>query len=103
MAWPPELRRAALALGLGAAELAGDGAAVTLAFGSDGRRGRLTATVPAARGGRAEGVGVALARRVIEAVGGSLTVSVDAGAATLAADLPIARRNAGAEDLARRA
>ena len=51
-AWPPELRRAALALGLGVAELAREGAAVTLAYGSDGAEGRLTASAPAARGGR---------------------------------------------------
>ena len=102
-AWPPDLRRAALALGLGVAELASDGSAVTLGFDGDGTRGRLSATAAAARGGRAEGVGVALARRVIDAVGGSLTVTLDAGAATLTADLPVACGDAGAEERVRRA
>ncbi len=73
------------------------------AFSGDGTRGRLTATAAAARGGRAEGVGVALARRVIDALGGGLTVTLDAGAATLTADLPVAGVDAGAEERARRA
>ena len=85
-AWTPELRRAALVLGLAAADLAAPAAAVTLAL-DDARR--LTVSVPAGpRAGQPEGVGLALARRVLDAAGGRLTLAVDAGTAVLAADLP---------------
>ncbi len=101
-AWPPELRRAGLALGLAAAELARSGATVTLGLSVEDTGRRLTATAPAeARPPRAEGAGLALARRVIEAAGGSLKLAVGDGTATLAAELPPACRD-DAEDLAAR-
>ena len=99
-AWPPDLRRAALALGLAAADLAAPGAGVTLDLATaDGRR-RLTARAAADPGARpsAEGVAAALARRVVEAAGGSLKLASADGAATLAADLPAPR---GADDAPR--
>ena len=45
----------------------------------------------------------ALARRVVEAAGGSLKLTAADGAATLAADLPAARRDDAPQGLARRA
>ena len=98
--WAPELRRAALALGLAAAEVGEAGSAVAL--GLDAGDGRMTARVPA-RGGRAEGAGLALARRVIEAAGGSLERGLADGVATLAASLPASRGEVDPPDLARRA
>ena len=43
--------------------------------------------------GRAEGIGLALARRVIETAGGSLTLTQEADTATIVADLPLAQRD----------
>ena len=99
-AWPPDLRRAALALGLAAADLARPGAGVTLDLATaDGRR-RLTARAAADPGARpnAEGAAAALVRRVVEAAGGSLKLASADGAATLTADLPAPR---GADDAPR--
>jgi PAS domain-containing protein len=85
-AWPPDLRRAALALGLGAADLAAPEATVTLAL-DDARR--LTASTAAGqRAGQTESLGLALARRVLDAAGGRVTLAVEAGTATLVAELP---------------
>jgi PAS domain-containing protein len=83
-AWSPELRRAALAVGLAAADLAAPGSCVTLAVADDG----LTATAPTgARADRAETLGVTLARRLVETAGGSLRVATADGVATLSAEL----------------
>lgn len=81
--WGPELRRAALALGLAAGDMARPGSAVSLALGPDG----LVAEVPVDGAAGAEGVGVALARRLVERAGGRLTVTCGDGRATLVAVL----------------
>ncbi len=101
-AWTPEVRRAALALGLAAADLAAPAATVTLTL--DGAR-QLTARVAAGpNSGQPESIGLALARRVLDAAGGTVTIAVDAGAATLVADLPANARPAERPgDRARRA
>ena len=103
-AWPPDLRRAALALGLAIADLAAPGAGVSLGLDAAEGPRRLTARAAAGpRSGPAEGVAAALARRVVEAAGGSLKLTTADGAATLTADLPPARQDDAAPDLARRA
>jgi PAS domain-containing protein len=103
-AWEPELRRAALALGLAAAEIAEPGTEVGLSRGDadGGTVLRVRTTAGARPAGRGEGLALALARRVVEAAGGSLAQETAEGAATLTAALPPARRPA-AEGVALRA
>lgn len=81
--WSPELRQAALALGLAAGDLAQAGSSVSLSLGPNG----LVAEVPVAGAAAAEGVGVALARRLVERAGGRLEIASADGRATLVADL----------------
>jgi PAS domain-containing protein len=91
VAWSPDLRRAALALGLAAAELAAPGAVLSLALEDGPEARRLTVSAPAGpQAGRGEGLGLALARRVAESAGGTLRHAVEAGRATLTAELPVA-------------
>jgi hypothetical protein len=88
--WDAPLRRAAIALGLAAADAAPAGArvAVRLDAGEDGGR-RLVVSVPADGADlHADGLGVALARRVLEAAGGGLALDVAEGVATLSGLLP---------------
>jgi PAS domain-containing protein len=92
--WGPVERRTALALGLAAADLAAPGGSVTLAL-APGRRVR--AAIAGAASGQAEGVGVALARRLVAAAGGGLEISDGPGGTTLVATLP------GAPGMRRRA
>jgi PAS domain-containing protein len=99
--WDASLRRAAIALGLAAAEAAAPTARIALAF-EEGPGGRLlTVRTEAQPGGRTgETVGLALARRIVEAAGGSLRVGEAGGVLTLAADL---RHGAADARAARRA
>jgi PAS domain-containing protein len=71
----PVLRRLAWSLLLAAAERAGTGATVELACLRDGARARITATAPAGADAAHAGVSLALARRVVETLGGNLEVS----------------------------
>jgi hypothetical protein len=71
----PVLRRLAWSLLLAAAERAGTGATVELACLRDGARARITATAPAGADAAPAGVSLALARRVVETLGGNLEVS----------------------------
>jgi hypothetical protein len=85
----PALRRAVLALGLAGADLAAAGATVEITLGAspDGRR--VTLAAPAgAPASQVEGLGVALARRVVETAGGRLRVEPSDGRLVLVADLP---------------
>lgn len=96
--WPADRRRVALALGLAASEIVTPGGTVTLALAADGRR--LTASVPGRpRRSQPDGVGLALARRVLEAGGGSLEVKVAGETTSLVANLPPACAAAVAEAL----
>jgi PAS domain-containing protein len=85
-AWPADLRRAALALGLAAADLARPGASVALAL--DPERRSLTARADAAPPPRSEPVSLALARRLAEAAGGALRHHATDDTVTLVAELP---------------
>ncbi len=95
-AWALDLRRAAMALGFALADLAAPGAVIALAAGPDGRR--LTVSAEVGANARAEGVGAALARRIIEEAGGALTFEIAAGRATYAADLGTAKLALAAAD-----
>lgn len=88
--WPPVLRRAAIALGLAAADRAGPGAEIRISLEATPEVARLTVTpVPALAGrGTAEGPGFSLARHVVEAAGGSLAASGPDAADSLVAELP---------------
>lgn len=81
--WTADERRLAIALAFAAADAADPGAAVVL--GIDGVR--LTAAVPATTP-RGEGVGLAVARRLVEEAGGTLAAVTEAGTARFAAALP---------------
>jgi len=93
--WPVATRRAAFVLGLAAAEIAAPEASVAVTLEVRDSHRRLVvrvATEGAAH--EADRVGAALARRVVEAAGGSLTTKVDSGQAVFAADLPLERPKA---------
>jgi PAS domain-containing protein len=85
-AWPAEFRRAALVLGLAAADLARPGASVALAL--DPERRTLTVRTAAAPSPRTEPVSLALARRLAEAAGGCLRQQATEDVVTLVAELP---------------
>jgi PAS domain-containing protein len=85
--WGRAERRAALALGLAAIDLAGPGGSVALALETVPVR-RLSAAIDTDAAARDDGVGLALARRVIEAGGGTLELATGPGVATLVATLP---------------
>ncbi len=82
--WPPSARRAALALGLAAADLARPGSAVSLSMTADG----LAVEVPAAGPAPVEGIGIALARRLVEQAGGALSLERSGDRTRLSATLP---------------
>jgi PAS domain-containing protein len=86
--WDPGLHRAALAIGLAAAELATPGSRVVLGLTEAGDRRCLDATVTADPRTARDGVGMALARRVVEAAEGTFRLSANGGVARLEADLP---------------
>jgi len=89
--WEAPLRRTAIALGLAAAEAAAPKAGITLALGEGVGVRRVNVTAKAAPAGeRTEGVGLGLARRVVEAAGGRLRVVEAGGMLTLTADLAAA-------------
>lgn len=88
--WDVPLRRAAIALGLAVADAASAGARVALRLdsGEDGDR-RLVVSAPVEGAGPGlDDLGIALARRVLEAAGGGLELAVGDGVATLAGLLP---------------
>jgi hypothetical protein len=92
----PVLRRLAWSLLLAAAERAGNGETVELACLRDGARARITATTPAAPAGAeaaSAGVSLALARRVVETLGGNLETSPPGESArvTLTAEIALDR------------
>lgn len=84
--WPEEVRRAALVLGLAAADLAAPAGEVTLAF-SEGGSG-LSASVAPSVGGRGDGPGILLARRLAEAAGAEVSIRHDGAATVLCAAFP---------------
>ncbi len=88
-AWPPELRRVALAFGFALADIAAPGAEIVFAAEPGGRQLTASAEVSAETGARprAEGVGVVLARRIVEEAGGALSIENVGGRVTFAADL----------------
>lgn len=89
--WDATLRRAAIALGLAAADAAAAGGCVTVRLEApdEGSR-RLVVSAPVeAAALPLDSLGVALARRVIEAAGGRLDLAVADGVATLAGLLPL--------------
>lgn len=100
-AWAPDLRRAAVALGFALADLAAPGAVIAFAAEPDGRR--LTASSETGAKAGAEGVGAALARRIIEEAGGALTVEIASGRATYVADLATPKPASAADGVALRA
>jgi PAS domain-containing protein len=102
--WPPELRRAALALALAAADFAAPGATVTLGVESVGDLRRVSATAEAGpQGARAEAIGLALAQRIAEAARGTFRRSKAGQRVTLVADLPAAQPAAAPAEVALRA
>lgn len=88
-AWPPELRRVALAFGFALADIAAPGAEIVFAAEPGGRQLTASAEVSAETGARprAEGVGAVLARRIVEEAGGALSIENVGGRVTFAADL----------------
>jgi PAS domain-containing protein len=96
-AWDAAARRAAVALGLAAAERATPGATVTVTLDAAEGLRRLTvaAEVDAAR---KDGPGLGLAQRMVEAAGGSLEVSTRDGRLAYTAILPPLGGRSPAED-----
>ena len=88
--WQAGLRRAAIALGLAAADRAGPGAEIRITLDMMPGAMRLTAVPDPALPGRgpAEGPGLALARHVVETAGGSLAVSRPEAPDSLVAEIP---------------
>jgi hypothetical protein len=87
--WPPVLRRAAVALTLAAADRATAGTSLGIAVAREGGTAEITITADAnSKAPQSESVGLALARRVIEAGGGRLEVTAAEGRATFHAELP---------------
>jgi PAS domain-containing protein len=86
-AWGQAEQRAALALGLAALDLAALGGSVALALEAVPAP-RLSAAITTDAAAREDGVGLALARRVIEAGGGTLELATGPGTTTLVATLP---------------
>lgn len=85
-AFTGSIRRSSMALGLAATELAAPGAGMTLSARPDGTRVSLGfAPDPVGSGG---GLALALARRIVAAAGGHLSVETEDGATTLAATFP---------------
>ena len=87
--WDPRTRRAALALGIAAADMAVPSATIAITRDETPEGCRVTARVTGSTGPAGkEPVSLALARRIVEAAGGTLTsVSAD-GACEIAAELP---------------
>lgn len=96
--WQAGLRRAAIALGLAAADRAGPGAEVRIMLDPLPGATRLTVVPDPAHPGRGttEGPGLVLARHVVEAAGGSLAVSRPDAPDSLVAELPDAPAAEGA-------
>src|SRR5690606_2318848 len=95
LAHPPR-RRAALAAGFAAAELAHPGAVVEIAVDPTPAARRITAGVATGDGASPADTGAAaFARRVVEAAGGTLQVEHGAGRGTLIADLPPLAEHSG--------
>ena len=84
------MRRAAIALGLAAAEVATPQARIALEIDGDAGVRRLTVRTHAEPGERAEGVGLRLARRIVAADGGELRVVAADSSLVLTAELPVA-------------
>ena len=88
--WDAPLRRAAIALGLAAADAAAAGGRVSVTLDvADGVRCLVVATAAEGTGPRPDGLGVALARRVLESAGGGLELAMEDGVATLTGRLPV--------------
>lgn len=87
--WQAPLRRAAIALGLAAADGATAGTTVTVRIGAaeGGHSLRVTACGGTAEAG-SEGLGLALARRMVEIAGGTFEVLATDGGVTLTAVVP---------------
>ncbi len=87
--WDARTRRAALALGIAVADLAAPSAKVSIIREDTPEGARLIARAPApAAASGKESVGVALARRLIEAAGGKLTQATADGACEFVVALP---------------
>jgi PAS domain-containing protein len=86
----PTFRRAVLALGLAGADLALPGATVEIVLDAMPAGRCVTLATPAGlQAFRADGFGMALARRVVEAAGGKLRVEPSVDRVTLVAELPL--------------
>jgi len=89
--WDARTRRAALALGIAAADMAAPSATVAITRDGTPEGCRLTGRVAASTGTAGkEQVSLALARRMIEAAGGTLTHAAVDGACEITAELPVA-------------
>lgn len=88
--WSTLLRRTALALGLAAADRAAAGARIVMRLEScEGRQRLVVQAEPVAPGrARTEGPGLSLARRVVDAAGGSLALALPDGKEGFIAELP---------------
>ena len=78
-----------MALAFAAADAAAPDAPIAL----DGDGTALAASVPAAPDPRPDGMGLALARRLIEEAGGTLAAATGAGTTSFTATLPAAARS----------
>jgi PAS domain-containing protein len=87
--WEAPVRRAAIALGLAAADGAASGASLSISLAAVEGGRRLRVSAPSAAGEpRPDGFGIALARRVLDTAGGTLEIGVEDGTVSLAAFLP---------------
>jgi PAS domain-containing protein len=87
--WSADERRVAMALAFAAADAAAPDAAISLS----GEGATLVARVPAAEPPRGDAMGLALASRLVEATGGSLTHQTENGTASFTASLAPAVRS----------
>nr|HMQ95030.1 hypothetical protein [Amaricoccus sp.] len=102
--WPPRLRRAAVALCLAAADRATAGTSLGIAVSRTAGAAEITVTAETAgEPPRPEGLGCALARRIVEAGGGRLEIAAAEGRTAFRAALPEGQGAPAEEPVAQRA